>query len=56
MACFALAMLISPFKSNCRLEAENATLRHQLIILRRKVKGRVKRHCVRKVRLSFVMK
>ena len=37
---FVLAVLASPFKSNTRLEAENAALRHQLIVLRRKVKGR----------------
>ena len=30
----------SPFKSKSRLEAENAALRHQLIVLRRKVRGR----------------
>ena|ERR1019366_23872 len=35
-----LAVLASPFKSKTRLEAENAVLRHQLIVLRRKVKGR----------------
>jgi hypothetical protein len=29
-----------PFKSKSRLEAENAALRHQLIVLRRKVRGR----------------
>ena len=29
------------FKSKSRLEAENAALRHQLVILRRKVRGRV---------------
>jgi transposase InsO family protein len=40
LLCFILAVLASPFKSNTRLEAENATLRHQLIVLRRKVKGR----------------
>jgi hypothetical protein len=34
--CFVLAVLASPFKSNIRLEAENAVLRHQLIVLRRK--------------------
>jgi hypothetical protein len=34
--------LVSPFKSKCRLEAENAALRHQLIVLRRKVRGRVR--------------
>src|SRR6202166_3299582 len=37
---FVLAVLASPFKSNIRLEAENAVLRHQLIVLRRKLKGR----------------
>jgi hypothetical protein len=39
--CFVLAILASPFKSKRRLEAENASLRHQLIILRRMVRGRV---------------
>ena len=38
---FVLAILVSPFKSKSRLEAENAALRHQLIVLRRKVRGRV---------------
>ena len=33
---FVLAVLASPFKSKSRLEAENAVLRHQLIVLRRK--------------------
>src|SRR6266404_1555240 len=37
-----LAILASPFKSKSRLEAENAVLRHQLIILRRKVRGRAR--------------
>src|SRR3974390_1992383 len=37
-----LAILASPFKSKSRLEAENATLRRQLIVLRRKVHGRVR--------------
>src|SRR6185295_16324897 len=40
LLCFVLAMLASPFKSKCRLEAENAVLRHQLIVLRRRVRGR----------------
>jgi hypothetical protein len=31
---FVLAVLASPFKSKLRLEAENAVLRHQLIVLR----------------------
>ena len=38
--CFILAVLASSFKSNAGLEAENAALRHQLTVLRRKVKGR----------------
>jgi transposase InsO family protein len=38
--CFALAVLASPFKPKLRLEAENAVLRHQLIVLRRRVRGR----------------
>src|SRR5712664_1836293 len=40
LICFVLAALASPFKSKSRLEAENAVLRHQLIVLRRKVRGR----------------
>ena len=38
---FLLAFLASPFKSKSRLEAENAVLRQQVIVLRRKVRGRV---------------
>jgi transposase InsO family protein len=40
--CFALAVLASPFRSKLRLEAENAVLRHQLVVLRRQLKGRVR--------------
>ena len=39
---FVLAVLASPFKSKLRLEAENAVLRHQLIVLRRRLHGRVR--------------
>jgi len=39
---FVVAVLISPFKSKSRLEAENAALRHQLIVLRRKMPRRVR--------------
>jgi len=39
---FVLAVLASPFKSKLRLEAENASLRHQLIVLRRRPHGRVR--------------
>src|SRR5260370_32356946 len=42
LICFVLAVLASPFKSKIRLEAENATLRHQLVVLRRKLKGRAR--------------
>ena len=37
-----LAFLAAPFKSKTRLEVENAVLRHQLVVLRRKVQGRVR--------------
>ena len=40
--CFVLTVLASPFKSKLRLEAENAVLRHQLIVLRRRLHGPVR--------------
>jgi hypothetical protein len=40
--CFVLAVLASPFKSKLRLEAENAVLRHQLMVLTRRLHGRVR--------------
>ena len=42
LLCFVLAVLASPFKSKLRLEAENAVLRHQLNVLRRRLRGRVR--------------
>ena len=39
---FVLAVLASPLKSKLRLQAENAVLRHQLIVLRRRLHGRVR--------------
>jgi hypothetical protein len=39
---FVLAILVLPLRSKGRLEAENAVLRHQLIVLRRKLGGRVR--------------
>jgi transposase InsO family protein len=42
LLCLFFALLAAPFKSKSRLEAENAALRHQLIVLRRKVQGRVR--------------
>ena len=50
--CFFLTLLASPFKSKTRLEAENAALRHQLIVLQRKVRGRV--HFTNSDRLFFI--
>ena len=41
LLCFFLTLFASPFKSKSRLEAENAALRHQLTVLRRKVRGRI---------------
>src|SRR2546427_4806877 len=38
---FFLTLFASAFKSKSRLEAENAALRHQLIVLQRRVSGRV---------------
>src|SRR5450759_5090215 len=42
LLCLFLDLLAAPFKSKSRLEAENAVLRHQLIVLRRKLQGRVR--------------
>ena len=42
LLCFVPAVLASTFKSKARLEAENAVLRHQLNVLRRKLHGRVR--------------
>lgn len=37
-----LVLLAAPFRSKSSLEAENAALRQQMIVLRRKLRGRVK--------------
>src|SRR6202051_1114344 len=42
LLCFVLAVLASPFKSKVRLQAENAVLRHQLNVVRRRLHGRVR--------------
>src|SRR6201997_3441174 len=42
LLCFVVDVLASPFKSKLRLEAENAVLRHQLIVLSRRLHGRVR--------------
>jgi hypothetical protein len=41
LLCFCLTLFASRFKSKSRLEAENTALRHQLIVLQRRVRGRV---------------
>src|SRR5258707_8399935 len=41
LLCFLLTLFASPFKSKSRLEAENAALRHQLIVMQAKVCGRL---------------
>src|SRR5882724_10102248 len=41
LLCFFLTLSVSPFKSKNGLAAENAALRHQLIVLQRRVRGRV---------------
>jgi transposase InsO family protein len=50
--CFGFAILALPFKSKIQLEAENTALRHQLIVLRRQVRGRVR--FKKKDRLLFI--
>src|SRR5580693_7152707 len=52
LICFVLAVLASPFKPKSRLEAENAVLRHQLIVLQREVRGRA--HLTNNDRWFFV--
>jgi hypothetical protein len=42
LLCFVLAVLATPFKSKLQLQAENAVLRHQLIVLGRRLHGRVR--------------
>jgi len=39
---FVLAVLVSPFRPNAGLQAENAALRQQVIVLQRKCRGRVR--------------
>src|SRR3979409_1140325 len=42
LLCFVVAVLASSFKSKIRLEAGNAARRHQLVVCRRKLKGRAR--------------
>jgi hypothetical protein len=42
LKCFCLRIFTLLFKSKIRLEAENVILRHQLIALERKIRGRIR--------------
>src|SRR3954453_9650604 len=42
LLCFVWAALPSPLNAKLRREAENAVLRHELIVLRRRLHGRVR--------------
>jgi hypothetical protein len=42
LICFCLTPFTSLLKSKSRLEAENAILRHQLIVLQRQLRGRIR--------------
>ena len=52
LLCFILAVLVSPFRSKARLEAEITMLRQQLIVLQRRSRGRVR--LTNAVRVFFV--
>jgi transposase InsO family protein len=41
LICFIWSVSTAPFKSKSQLEAENAALRHQVVVLQRKVRGRI---------------
>ena len=41
LVCFIWSVLTASFKSKTRLELENAALRHQVVVLQRKVRGRI---------------
>ena len=42
LICFCLISFTSLLKSKSRLEAENVILRHQLIVLQRQLRGRIR--------------
>jgi len=53
---FWLTLFALPFKSKSRLEAENAALRHQVIVLRRRVSASNRRRDIVHLQLAEVVK
>jgi hypothetical protein len=53
LVCFIWSVSTAPFKSNSQLEAENAALRHQVVVLQRKVRGRIE--FTNRDRLVFIL-
>jgi hypothetical protein len=53
LICFIWSVSTAPFKSKSRLELENAALRHQVVVLQRKVRGRIE--FANRDRLLFIL-
>jgi hypothetical protein len=53
LICFIWSVSTAPFKSKNRLEFENVALRHQVVVLQRKVHGRIE--FTNRDRLFFVL-
>ncbi|MEJ2377556.1 MAG: hypothetical protein P8Y71_19905, partial [Pseudolabrys sp.] len=53
LVCFIWSVLTAPFKSKTRLEFENAALRHQVVVLQRKVRSRIE--FTNRDRLFFIL-
>jgi hypothetical protein len=53
LICFIWSVLTAPFKPKGRLELKNAVLRHQVVVLQRKVRGRIE--FTNRDRLFFIL-
>jgi hypothetical protein len=53
LICFVCSVSTAPFKSKSWLESENAALRHQVVVLQRKVRGRIE--FTNRDRLFFIL-
>jgi hypothetical protein len=53
LICFIWSVSTAPFSSKNRLELENAALRHQVVVLQRKVRGRIE--VTNRDRLFFIL-